>query len=125
MKQFLLAPTLGSIQFSAILGDLQHKQDLYLGTASFKLSTTCHFSNCEQAGYLLTRHPWLIAREGLNNHSLGTIFEHHYYSNLTFRFAYLQDFSCIPLTCLCVSVPNGENPLDGHCRPQAPHLGPV
>jgi hypothetical protein len=91
--------TLATIQFSAILGDLSHKQDLYLLTQSFGISTSCHFSNTNQAGYLLTRTVSLIPiGHQWNNHSLGTFFEHFYYSNLSFRLNYLSDFpalSCV------------------------------
>jgi hypothetical protein len=98
--QLPLSLPLASLQFSAILGDLQQKQDLYVRTQSFEVSTTCHFSNCNQAGYLLVNHPHLIpSGNPWSNHSLGTFFEFHYYSNLTFRFSYLTDFPL--LSCLC------------------------
>lgn len=95
----LLLP-LSALQFPAILGDLQHKQDLYLQTQSFEVSTTCHFSNCNQAGYIVTHHPHLIpSGNPWSNHSLGTFFEYFYYSNLTFRFSYLSDFSSLHCAC--------------------------
>jgi hypothetical protein len=49
---------------------------------------------------LLTIHPDLVPSDHpWSNHSLGTFFEFHYYSNLTFRFSYLTDFPS--LICLC------------------------
>jgi hypothetical protein len=99
--QFPLGPATASIKFVAILGDLLHKQDLYIGTQTYEVSTTCHFANCEQAGYLINFHPQLIpSGPRLNNHSLGTIFEYQYYTNLTFRFAYQWDFP--DLFCYCI-----------------------
>jgi len=91
--------SLHSIQFAALLGDLQHKQDLYVATQDFSTTTTCFFANCEQAAWLLSFAPSLIPPGDYNNHSLGTFFEFFYYSNLTFRFAYLDSFP--QLHCQC------------------------
>lgn len=100
--QVPIAPILSTIQFPAILGDLLHKQDLYIGTQSFGVSTTCHFANCEQANYLLTYHLDLIpAGVHWNNHSLGTYFEYQYFSNLSFRFDYQRDFAFEDIVCVC------------------------
>lgn len=94
----LLSLSLKSIQFAAILGDLTHKQDVYLSRQNFVPATTCLFSNCEQAFYL-QRFPSLIPPGDWNNHSLGTFFEFYYYSNLSFRLEYLQ---AVPyLICQC------------------------
>jgi len=82
--------TLHSIQFSAILGDLTHKQDVYLFRQDFSHNTTCLFANSEQASFVHLFHPDLIPPGNWNNHSIGTFFEHFYYSNLTFRFSYLS-----------------------------------
>jgi hypothetical protein len=84
----LLDFTLHSIQFAAILGDLVHKQDIYIATQSFAPFVTCAFSNCNQAHFLLTAHPLLVPPGSWSNHSLGTFFEYYYYSNLTLRFSY-------------------------------------
>lgn len=102
LMQAPFIPVLSSIQFPAILGDLLHKQDLYIGTQSFEVSTTCHFANCEQANYLRTYQASLIP-PGVhwNNHSLGTYFEYQYFSNLSFRFDYQRDFAFESLTCVC------------------------
>lgn len=89
-----LGLTLHSIQFAAILGDLSHKTDVYLQRQNFNSSTTCHFSNSDQAQYLRTFTPFLIPPGNWNDHSLGTFFEYFYYSNLTFRLEYL---SILPL----------------------------
>jgi len=90
--------TLHTIQFAAILGDLQHKQDVYISTQSFTPQVTCLFSNCAQAIFLEKHAPFLIPPGDWNTHSLGTFFEYYYYSNLTFRFSYLAllpfDLSC-------------------------------
>jgi hypothetical protein len=85
-------------QFTAILGDLQHKTDLYLATQSFDPAVSCRFSALEQVRYIIIRHPHLVAAcPNCNNHTLSSWFEFSYYSNLTFRFDYLShfvDFSC-------------------------------
>lgn len=94
----LLDFTLHSIQFAAILGDLCHKQDVYLSRQNFAVNTTCLFSNKEQARFLERHYAHLIPSGDWSEHSLGTFFEFYYYSNLTFRFSYL---SCLPeLACL-------------------------
>lgn len=97
MQLPLLDVTLHSIQFAAILGDLSHKQDVYLREQNFLSTTTCAFSNCNQAHYLLTTTPELVPAGNWNNHSIGTFFEYFYYSNLTFRLQYLAS----PLQCVC------------------------
>jgi len=97
MQLPLLDITLHTIQFAAILGDLTHKQDLYIREQNFLPSTTCAFSNCNQAHFLLTYEPGLVPPGNWNNHSIGTFFEYFYYSNLTFRFCYLS----LPVYCPC------------------------
>jgi len=82
--------TLHSIQFAAILGDLQHKTDVYVTRQNFLPNTTCLFANFEQAKFISDRHPSLIPSGDWSTHSLGTFFEFYYYSNLTFRFSYLS-----------------------------------
>jgi len=89
-----------SRQFIAILGDLQHKQDVYLSRQNFDVATTCLFANCEQAGWLLDNRRSLIPPGyNYNNHSLGTFFEFYYYSDAAFRFQYFADLPS--LTCRC------------------------
>lgn len=90
MQFAILDLTLHSIQFAAILGDLIHKSDVYLARQNFNTTTTCLFSNAEQAHFITAAHPELIPTGNWNNHSLGTFFEFFYYSNLTFRFDYLS-----------------------------------
>lgn len=85
----LLGPTLHSIQFTAIFGDLHHKYDVYTLRQNYYPSTTCLFSNNEQASYLLSTAQALIPPGNWNNHSLGTWFEFFYESNTTFRLQYL------------------------------------
>jgi hypothetical protein len=97
MQLPLLDITLHSIQFAAILGDLQHKQDVYVREQNWLPTTTCAFSNCNQAHYFLTRTPDLLPDGNWSNHSVGTFFEFFYYSNLTFRLSYLSS----PLLCVC------------------------
>lgn len=92
----ILDITLHSIQFTAILGDLSHKSDVYLDRKNFLPTTTCLFANSEQAGYLLTFCPGLIPAGNWNNHSLGTFFEYYYYSNLSFRLDYLSVLPSLP-----------------------------
>jgi len=91
--------SLSTIQFAAILGDLSHKQDIYLQLQSFSPNVTCLFANCEQASWLLINAPQLIPSGQYNNHSLGTFFEYYYYSNLTFRFQFLATLPT--LICVC------------------------
>nr|QYF50215.1 MAG: hypothetical protein 1 [Xinjiang sediment deltaflexi-like virus 2] len=95
--QISFETSLHTLQFAAILGDLQHKQDLYLREQNFLPSTTCAFSNCNQAHYFLTSTPSLLPPGNWNNYSIGTFFEFHYYSNLTFRLDYLRT----SLLCVC------------------------
>jgi len=94
----ILGLTLHSIQFAAILGDLDHKRDIYLKYQDFSPNVTCLFSNCEQAAYLTSHAPHLIPSGNWNQHSLGTFFEYYYYSNLSFRFDFLS-FHSLPCTC--------------------------
>jgi hypothetical protein len=84
------AITLHSIQFAALLGDLQHKTDVYIARQSFDKTVSCLFSNYEQGKYLLDNHPSLVPSGHWSDHSLGTFFEYYYYSNLTFRLDYLH-----------------------------------
>jgi len=89
---------LAAIQFSAILGDLLHKQDLYVKFGDFSIETTCHFANYQQACYLHQRVSGLVPPGHHSVHSLGTYFEHYYYSNISFRIDYLSFVtpSCSP-----------------------------
>lgn len=97
MQLPLLDISLHTIQFAAILGDLQHKSDIYIREQNWSSNITCAFSNCNQAHYFLTFTPDLLPSGNWNNHSVGTFFEFYYYSNLTFRLSYLAS----PLLCAC------------------------
>jgi hypothetical protein len=98
--QFVLTAASQFLQFTAILGDLQHKHDLFVLSQSFDNSVSCHFSSCNQAGYVLEYTPWLVpSQPPLNNHSISTLFEAQYYSNLSFKFGYLSTFP--HLLCYC------------------------
>jgi len=90
MQIHIAGLTLHAIQFAAIIGDLDHKKDVYLLQKSFDQRVTCLFSNCEQGWYLTAHEPSLIPPGNWNEHSLGTFFEYFYFSNLTFRFDYLE-----------------------------------
>jgi len=81
---------LRALQFTAILGDLQHKSDLYVRYQDYSVRVSCRFANCEQAGYITDTHPEMIPPGHWSIHSLGTFFEYYYYSNLTFRFEYMS-----------------------------------
>nr|QYF50158.1 MAG: hypothetical protein [Guangxi alphaflexi-like virus] len=76
-------------QFSAILGDLEHKLDVYDLFKTFGPSVDHFFSNASQAKYLQIQKPELIPRPGLSDHTLGTIFEDHYHSDIVFRSQYI------------------------------------
>lgn len=84
-----------SYQFSSILGDLQHKQDVYLSFLDYGKVPEAYLTNEHQAYFLTSRFPELVpppASPGQppSDHTLGTVFEFHYYSNLSFRLAYLR-----------------------------------
>jgi hypothetical protein len=98
--QFPIATlSLKTLQFTAILGDLSHKTDIYLQRQDFSTTITCLFANCEQANYILNFAPFVIPPGNYNNHSIGTFFEFEYYTNLTFRLNYLQVLPS--LHCVC------------------------
>jgi hypothetical protein len=84
-----ISTTLHTLKFTAILGDLVHKQDVYLLRQDYLQSTTCLFANREQASFLVSHHFNLVPPGNWSPHSLGTFFEYFYYTNLTFRFSYL------------------------------------
>lgn len=91
--------SLATIQFPAILGGLSHQTDVYLSRQTFSELTTCLFTSCELSDFVLRNCPDLLPPGEYNNHSIGVFFQFAYYSNLTFRFAYL---SALPsLGCVC------------------------
>lgn len=110
-----------SIQFTAILGDLLHKQDVYVTKQNFGPEIDRFFSNHHQANYLRAFRPDLIPppaspNQPPNDHTLGTVFEFHYYSDLNFRFTYIQrlrqspDFFGYIHRTLNISAPVAPNP---------------
>lgn len=81
------------IQFTAILGDLQHKTDVYISLQDFGPDVERFFANHSQAEFLRDHFPELVPDQPgspPSDHHLGTIFEFHYYFDLAFRFRYLQ-----------------------------------
>jgi len=94
-----------SYQFAAILGDLEHKRDVYLAVHDFGQVPEQYFTNSHQARWLRSFRSDLVpppASPGQppSDHTLGTVFEFHYYSDISFRLLYLstfQSFECQPL----------------------------
>lgn len=84
-------------QFTAILGDLLHKQDCYLLYGDYGKSIEDFFTNEHQAKFLRSYFPKLVpepAQPGQepSDHTLGTVFEFHYFSDLHFRLIYRDYF---------------------------------
>jgi len=82
-------------QFTALLGDLQHKQDVYLLFADFGPHIDRYFSNSSQASFLRSYFPELVPEPSQpgqipSDHTLGSVFEFNYYTSLPFRFKYLE-----------------------------------
>lgn len=83
------------VQLTSILGDLKHKEDVYLELQDFGPHIEAYFSNESQAQFLRRHYPELVpppASPGQppSDHTLGTIFEFHYYTELSFRLFYLN-----------------------------------
>jgi hypothetical protein len=83
------------LQFAAILGDLEHKKDVYLTLRDFGPHIDRLFSNSAQAHYLRQYRPDLVPPCEPNgtcpsDKTLGTVFEHRYYTDLQFRTDYLS-----------------------------------
>jgi hypothetical protein len=83
------------VQYTAILGDLQHKQDVYLVFGTFGLRVERFFSRSHQASYLRQHHPSLVPPGHPNGtppseHTVSTAFEYYYYSRAYVRTQYLQ-----------------------------------
>jgi hypothetical protein len=90
-------PERRAYQFAAILGDLLHKQDCYLAFGDYGAVIEPYFTNENQASWLRANFPLLVpppAQPGQepSDHSLGTVFEFHYFSDLHFRLTYLAWF---------------------------------
>jgi len=87
-------------QFTAILGDLSHKTDLYLEFKTFGPVVEFYFTNRHQANWLRKHHPELVPPpeqpgQEPSEHTLGTAFEFYYYSDLAFRLQYLRHIKLI------------------------------
>jgi len=83
-------------KFTAVLGDLRHKETIYLRFGSASLTVVRRLlTNSEQAAYLKIRHPDLVPTPGPgeqppSDHTLGTIFEYNYYTDPAFVKVYLD-----------------------------------
>jgi hypothetical protein len=82
------------VKFTAILGDLQHKTDLYVEFKTYGPVVEKYFLNSSQADYLRNQRPDLVPPNDPSGHppsvhQLGTVFEFNYYTSLPFRFSYL------------------------------------
>jgi len=82
-------------QFTAILGDLAHKQDLYLAAGDFGPRIERYWTAKEQSAYLRAYHPDLVPPKNPNGtdpseHSVSTAFEFFYYTTPSLRVRYLR-----------------------------------
>lgn len=90
-----------SDKFLAVLGDLDHKRQVYLffGTASAPCVLAL-LTNAEQANYIRVRRPDLLP-DYIDNppsdHNIATIFEIHFYSDPVFIREYLLFLSRLSL----------------------------
>jgi hypothetical protein len=79
--------------YLAILGDLQHKIDVYISFGTFGPAPEAYLTNSSQADYLRDHRPDLIPpgtpTQPPSDHSLGTIFEISYFQDPVFRHSYL------------------------------------
>jgi len=101
----LLSSSDRNVQFTAILGDLKHKNDVYIELQDFGPRVDGYFSNKSQGLFLKRHFPDLVpppASPGQppSDHTLGTIFEFHYYTDLEFRLFYLSILRNKPLWLL-------------------------
>jgi hypothetical protein len=91
-------------QFTAIFGDLKHKEDVYTTLQDFGPRVEPLFSNESQAKFLKLCYPELVPPPSSpgqppSSHTLGTIFEFHYYRDVDFRFTYLNTLRAKPCWC--------------------------
>jgi hypothetical protein len=82
-------------QFQAVLGDLDHKRDVYLAVGTYGPAAERYFTNRHQASYLRRYRPDLVpppAQPGQppSDHTLGTVFESTYFTDPLFRSEYLR-----------------------------------
>jgi hypothetical protein len=84
------------VQFAAILGDLEHKKDVYLSRREFGTpAVDTLLTNRHQATYIRQYYPELVPDKDPSGnppstHTLGTIFEYKYYTDVQFKLIYLQ-----------------------------------
>lgn len=81
-----------SVQYKAILGDLQHKTDVYILIGDFGPVAEQFFSNSHQADYIRQQRPDLLPEnpsQPPSDHQIGTIFEFYYFVDPYFRSVYL------------------------------------
>jgi hypothetical protein len=84
-----------TVKYTAILGDLQHKLDVYKLFVNFGPIVEQHLSNRAQGEYLKLKYPELVpgkdpSGNDPSEHTLGTIFEFHYYTDPYFCGLYLN-----------------------------------
>jgi hypothetical protein len=86
-----LSPT---SKITAFLGDLLHKKGVVEHFQQLDAVVSTYFSNSHQAWYILTARPDLVPPPESGNppsiHTLGTIFEYHYETEVNFRFQYMN-----------------------------------
>lgn len=85
-------------QFTAILGDLKHKNDVYILFGDFGSVPEAYFPNSAQAAYLRKFRPDLIDEDipgRLSDHTVATIFEYCYYVDPNFASDYLKHLNDI------------------------------
>jgi hypothetical protein len=106
-------PERRTYQFAAILGDLLHKQDCYLAFGDYGVNVESYFTNESQAAWLRSNFPSLVPPSSQpdqppSDHTLGTVFEFHYFSDLHFRLSYIAWFRT-DLQCEkhCLGLPQG------------------
>jgi hypothetical protein len=82
--------TPSQLEPAAFVGDLRHKEDLFLRCNLSVPKIAPFITNSHQANYITLTHPDLICDPSWNNHSLGTVFEAFYLSSPAFRSGYLS-----------------------------------
>lgn len=78
-------------RLTAVLGDLEHKAEVYTSFGSASLDIVLNLiTNREQANYIRERYPELIPADlsDANDHTIGTIFEYNYKTSITFVYHY-------------------------------------
>jgi hypothetical protein len=88
--------------FTAILGDLEHKKDVYIHYGTYGPAVEKFFTNLHQSRYLQVHYPSLVpgkAPDGTppSDHRIATVFECLYYRDPIFRSAYLARLQGVAL----------------------------